>query len=255
MSITSQNGCDRLAGEGGVLLEEGRGGLGADHHREVRRGVRGIEPRRPGRRLHPVDDAADHAVAPQQVAVAEVAVQERRLVRRLGAGQHLEGPPPRVGVLCPRRHDPLRLPRPRLVGGGTARPAAARGSWRAGRPSRGARRGRPRTAARRAAATSGARRHRRPPRPRRARCSWEPARPSRRGRPGPSCSRAVSSAPWVRHGSLVISRSTDSEPSSCRRASILDVIPPSSRSWEATGEPAAEPAQSRAAGRSSMRRR
>ena len=187
MSITSQNGCSGSGATAAYALEERAGRPGAEHHREVRRCVRGVEPRRPGRGLHPVDDAADRAVRPQQVAVAEVAVQERRLVRRLRPGQHLEGAAPRVGVPRPGRHHPLRLPRPGLEGRGTARPGRSR--WIcASRSAIASERvvGRPRPE--RAPGQPGhevARRRRRRCRPRRARGSSVPGRRCRPGTAGP----------------------------------------------------------------------
>ena len=190
---------------GDVQVGEALGDAGAVVDRQVGATVRHVEPRRTPRRLHPVDHAADPVALPEHVAQVEVAVQERRLVRRRVAAEDRERLLPRAGMARPLRHDVLRRPRPRLVvarrsgrDDGVDRDEQV-GELSRGRPRRPGR-GRPGPAA----GSSGGRGV--PPSTRRRRGPgwWARARRCRRARRWISLSRLVNPAPWVRHGSLTI---------------------------------------------------
>ena len=109
----------RVRREAATLVDvrpaEGEGGLHPVQAGEVRRAVRDVQVGGPGGRLDPVDDPADLAVLPEHVAGMEVAVQERRLVRRSGRLEPREGLAVEPVVAGPGRHDPLGRERPGLV--------------------------------------------------------------------------------------------------------------------------------------------
>ena len=232
---------------GDVQMGEAVGDAGAVMDRQVGAAVRHVEPRRTPRGLDPVDHPADPVVLPEHVAQVEVAVQERRLVRRRVAAEDRERLLPRAGMPRPLRHDVLGRPRPRLV--------VARRGRRDDRVDRDEQVGElPRSSAptRSRSTRPGSRLIRWAgcpavdPSASRARLVGAGTTVSASSR-WISLSRVVNPAPWVRHGSWIISRSTARRASCVVSASMAEVQPPSSGSAETSGLPRAAAAQAKPA--------